>query len=87
MTKYSERTIRRKALEAGFKVEKGFQHYNNGAVVRDCNGEAYTGYMVFDYSKNTYVWDSYNQYYDHVWTLEDVENFIKAEYEKAELEY
>ncbi|GFI31061.1 hypothetical protein IMSAGC013_02455 [Lachnospiraceae bacterium] len=38
MARYSLRTIRNKAYEAGYKVSKGFQHYlYNGAVVRDCN--------------------------------------------------
>lgn len=39
-TKYSLSTIRKKAYAAGYRVEKGFQHYNNGAVCRDCNGDA-----------------------------------------------
>ena len=49
MARYSLRTIRNKAYEAGYKVSKGFRHYlYNGAVVRDCNGEPYTGYIVED---------------------------------------
>ena len=36
---------------------------------------------------NILVWDCYDSNYDHLWTLEDVEEFIKGEYEKAEIEY
>lgn len=88
MLKYSYETIRKKAREAGFKVNKGFQHYwRNGAVIRDYNGAAYTGYIVENLSTGMLVWGCYDEHYDHLWTLEDVEEFIKAEYEKAELEY
>ena len=49
MARYSLRTIRNKAYEAGYKVSKGFQHYlYNGAVVRDCNA----GVWQFNISKN-----------------------------------
>lgn len=38
-------------------------------------------------SNNQLVWESgcYNGNYDHLCTLEDVEEFLKAEYEKAGL--
>lgn len=83
-----ERKVRRKAREAGYRVSKGFQHrlYNN-SVVRDCNGVAYTGYDVVDLNTGYSVPWCYNQWYDHLWTLEDVEEFIKGEYEKAEMKY
>jgi hypothetical protein len=39
MLKYTEGTIRRKALEAGYEVKKSFTRYNyNGAIVRDDRG-------------------------------------------------
>lgn len=88
MCKYSLKTIRSKAYEVGYKISKGFQHYLcSGAVVRNCNGAAYTGYNVEDLSTGFYVWGCYDANYDHLWTLEDVEKFIKGEYEKAEIEY
>ena len=69
-------------------MSKGFQHYlYNGAVVRDCNGAAYTGYIVEDLSTGFFVWGCYDANYDHLWTLEDVEEFIKGEYEKAKIVY
>lgn len=44
---YSLTTLRKRAYEAGYRIEKGFQHYMyNNAVCRDCNGDAYTGYNV-----------------------------------------
>lgn len=58
MARYSLRTIRNKAYEAGYKVSKGFL-----------------------------VWDCYDSNYDHLWTLEDVEEFIKSEYDKAKIAY
>lgn len=85
---YSLTTLRKRAYEAGYRIEKGFQHYMyNNAVCRDCNGDAYTGYNVWDLSTNMCVWESgcYDSNYDHLCTLEDVEEFLKAEYEKAGL--
>ena len=65
-----------------------FQHYlYNGTVARDCNGVAYTGYIVEDLSTGFLVWGCYDAKYDHLWTLEDVEEFIKGEYEKAKIAY
>ncbi len=65
-----------------------FQHYlYNGTVARDCNGVAYTGYIVEDLSTAFLVWGCYDAKYDHLWTLEDVEEFIKDEYEKAKIAY
>lgn len=88
MSKYSLKTIKNKARAAGYRVSKGFQHYLcSGAVCRDCNGEPYTGYIVEDLSTGFLVWGCYDSNYDHLWTLEDVEEFIKGEYEKAEIEY
>lgn len=88
MYMYSLTTLRKRAYEAGYRIEKGFQHYMyNNAVCRDCNGDAYTRYNVWDLSTNMCVWESgcYDSNYDHLCTLEDVEEFLKAEYEKAGL--
>ncbi len=40
-----------------------------------------------DLSQNILVWDCYDSNYGHFWTLEDVEKFIKGEYEKIGIEY
>lgn len=87
MCKYSLGTIRRKAYKVGYRVSKGFQRYYSGGICRDCNGVPYTGYNVEDLSTGILVWDCYNPNYDHLWTLEDVEEFIKGEYEKAGIDY
>ena len=88
MSKYSLKTIRKKAREAGYKVSHGFQHYHyNGAVCRDCNGNGYTGFNVLDLSTGLLVWDCYDEHYDHLWTLDDVDEFLKSVYEEAGLEY
>lgn len=55
---YSLTTLRKRAYEAGYRIDKGFQHYMyNDAVCRDCNGDAYTGYNVWDLSNNQLVWE------------------------------
>ena len=84
---YSLTTLRKRAYKAGYRVEKGFQHYNNGAVCRDCNGDGYTGYNVWNLSNNQLEWESgcYDSNYDHLCTLEDVEEFLKQVYESAGL--
>ena len=85
---YSLTTLRKRAYEAGYRIEKGFQHYMyNDAVCRYCNGDAYTGYNVWDLSNNQLVWGSgcYDRNYDHLCTLEDVEEFLKEAYERAGL--
>lgn len=87
MCKYSLETIRKKAYKIGYRVNKGFRRYHNGGLWRDWNGVPRTGYNVVDLSQNILVWDCYDSNYDHLWTLEDVEEFIKGEYEKAEIEY
>lgn len=89
-TKYSLSTIRKKAYAAGYRVEKEFQHYMyNDAVCRDCNDNAYTGYNVWDLSSGYLVSRSgcFDNNYDHLATLEDVEEFLKSVYEEAGLDY
>lgn len=90
MTKYSLATIRKKAFNAGYRVEKGFQHYHyNNAVFTNWNSERLTGFNVWNMSTNTLEWASgcYDNNYDHLCTLEDVESFLESVYEKAGLEY
>ena len=88
MYKYSLEKIRNKAYKAGYRVSKGFQHYMyNGAVVKDCNGLACTGFNVEDLTTGTLVWGCYDANYDHLWTLEDIESFLKTVYKENGLEY
>ena len=78
--RYSESTLRRKANNIGYQVEKGYQHFNC-KVFRNCNGERYTGYRVKDLSTGFYEWGSYNEHFDHLWDLDDVAKFLADEYE------
>ena len=88
MSKYSLGTIRKKAYKVGYRVRKGFQHYlYNNAVVKDVNGEGYTGYLVEDLTTGCAVYDSFDSHYDHLWTLDDVEDFLKSVYKENGLEY
>ena len=80
MTKYTLATIKKRAFGVGYRVEKGFQHYlYNGSVVTD--------YRVMILSNGLYEWGSYNDLFDYLWTLEDVEKFLKSVYKAARLEY
>ncbi len=47
----------------------------------------YTGYSVQDLSTGLLVWGCYDQNFDNLWTIEDVEKLIKGVYEEAEIEY
>lgn len=82
------KSIYKKAAEVGYKVSKGFRHYlYNGSVVSDESGNRKTGYEVTDMSTGLCVWGSYNETFDHLWSLKDVENFIRSVYESNGLIY
>lgn len=89
MTKYSLETIRRKAYVAGFKVEKGFQHYMYGdcPVWTDIYGNRISGYSIFDLSRNQYIPECYDNLFDNKLSLEDVEKFIISVYDNAGMKY
>lgn len=85
---YSEKTLRRKAKAAGYRIEKGFQHYTvSGAIFTNIYGEHFTGYMVYDMARGEYVWDSFDELFTHRWTLEDVEDFLKGVYKENGLSW
>lgn len=87
---YDKIFISKKAFNAGYRVEKGFQHYHyNNAVFTNYDDERLIGFNVWDMSTNTLEWASgcYDNNYDHLFTLEDVEGFLKSVYKKAGLEY
>ena len=78
----SEKKVRRIAKEAGYRVEKGFQHYislKGCPVITNVYGERLTGYNVYD-DQGCLVWDCYDANTDHRWTLEDVTDFITRIY-------
>ncbi len=82
--KYSESTIRRKAYKIGYQVTKGFQHFRRN-VWHNSYGERFTGYMVKDLHTGLCEWGCYDSNFDHLWDLDDVEEFLQGEYEAREL--
>ena len=75
----SERKIYKLAKELGYTVRKGFMHYiYNNSVFKDENGNRISGYIVEDDDTGFAVWGSYNECFDFLWTLQDVENFLKS---------
>ena len=87
MSKYSLRTIRNKAHKINYHVSKGYQKYHNGAIIRDCNGEPWEGYMVLDLETNSWVYDGFDSSCTYLWTLEDVEDFLEDIYKEKGLVY
>ena len=71
---YSEKTLRRKARKLGYRVKKGFMIFGNGSIASRT-----PGYSVIDLEYNCYVGGNSNIFYN-IWTLEDVEDFLKSEY-------
>ena len=78
--KYTEGTLRRKAYNIGYQVQKDFQHFGR-YVYHDSYGDRYTGYMVRDLRTGFYEWGCYDSNFDHLWDLDDVADFLKGEYE------
>ena len=84
--RYSESTLRRRAYDIGFQVEKGFQHFHE-FIYHNSYDERFTGYMVKDLDTGFYEWGSYNENFDHLWDLDDVAEFLMQEYEARGLEW
>ena len=81
---YSERTLRRRADAIGYRLEKGFVHQLvEGYPVWDRE----VGYNIIDNEYNYMVYGCYNNVFDHLFTLEDVEDFLKTEYVEAGLKW
>ena len=80
MLKYSESTLRRRAYKIGYQVQKGFQHYGK-FVYHDQYGDRFSGYMVKDLQTGLYEWDGFDSNFDFLWTIEDVEDFLRERYE------
>lgn len=83
------RKLRKKAAKVGYGINKGFQHWLSEGypIFRDCYGDRSIGYNVIDWSTGFNVWGSYNNMMDHLWNLDDVEEFIKGEYERLGLSF
>ena len=85
---YSEQTLRRKAKEIDLYVHKGFQHYHcNGAVVRTYTGKTFVGYGITDLRSGFEVCGCYDDLFDHLFSLEDVEQYLRDRYEELGLSF
>lgn len=86
MSKYSEKTLRRKAKNIGYRIEKGLQHITcaEGCPV---HWSRTVGYMVMDETTGIYVWGSYDNVFDHQLDLDTIEICLKREYDKLGLDF
>ena len=84
--KYCEKTLRNRAHKIGYQISKGFQHFGEN-VFYDYFDKRHIGYMVKDMSTGCYVWGCYNSNLDYLWTLQDVENYLKKQYEAIGLKW
>ncbi len=84
MQRYSESTLRKRAYKIGYQVQKGFMHFGK-SVFYDQNGERSSGYMVKELQYGFYVWGGYDSNFDFLWSIEDVEDFLKEQYESLGL--
>lgn len=83
-----ERFLREKAKKAGYKIIKGFVHYlYNNSVYRNPDGKRVVGYSICDMSTGFYVWGCYDNNFDNLWNLCDVENFLRDQYSSAGLDW
>ncbi len=85
--KYSQKTIYNKARRVGYTVKSGFKHYMyNNAVHKDKRGERTVGYTL--YRPDGYpVKECYDNIFDNLFTLEDVEKYLMDVYKDMGLEY
>lgn len=85
---YCERTLRRKALNIGYEIHKGYVHYiYNGTVFKNSAGKKQAGYSVMDLSTGFYIYGCYDSLFDNLWSLHDVENFLKKQYNHHKLNW
>ena len=83
----TEDTLRNRAKKIGFQIEKGFQHDEDGDTITAAIGRI-TGYQVKNLEDGSYVWGSKIEGgADHLWTLDEVENFLRSIYEERGLKW
>jgi len=85
-TSYSLSTIRNKAYQINYQVMKGVQHCRN-AVFYDERGNRHSGFMVNNLETGCYVRGCYNEFYDFLWDLNDVIEFLKSQYKARNLDW
>lgn len=74
-------TIRRRAKNIGFQVEKGYVHFN-GEIYYNADGKRETGYMVRELITGSIMggFDNMSVCWSYTWGLENVVNFLKGVY-------
>lgn len=78
---YSERTLRNRARNIGYIVRKGFVRTK---AIPSTVVDTVSGYTIYN-SEGTYMIHGYNELYFNLLTLEEVEQFLRKEYEAREL--
>ena len=74
---YAESTLRRKAREIGYEIQKGFVHQlTSDYPVADRE----VGYNILDITAGSLVPECHNTVYDHLLTLEGVGEFLETIY-------
>lgn len=60
-------TMRKKALEAGYSFQRGYQRYlrKGWGYVTDADGNRCVGYQIQDKRTGNLVYPSYNDLWDH----------------------
>ena len=86
MCKYSEKTIYKKALNIGYKIEKGLVR-EYGEIYRDVTGRRFSGYNLLDAETGEPDHRSLYNGRDHMLSLEGIEDRLKEEYESLDMEY
>ena len=81
---YSEKTLRKRAYKIGYQVIRGIYHFRGAYYTY---GEKITGYMVKDCRSGLLEWGCYDTCFDFIWSLEDVEDFLKEQYEAMGLKW
>ena len=84
---YSEKTLRRRARAIGYIIGKGFVKTKSipSTVVNAESG--YTIYATVNNSSATYMVYGHNELFFNLLTLEEVEQFLRQEYEARELAF
>ena len=83
----TEDTLRNRAKRIGVQIEKGFQHDEDGNTIKTATGRL-TGFQVKNLEDGSYVWGSKIEGgADHLWTLDEVENFLRSIYEERGLKW
>lgn len=86
MCKYSEKTIYKKALGIGYKIEKGIVR-EFGEIYRDAAGCKWSGYNLIDTETGEPHHLSFRNGRDHMLSLEAIEEILKDGYDYFGLEY